>query len=294
MGVHTVDNVVLLGAQDASAVPSARVLRGATVTGPTTIGAMHVCGSTNMPDGLAVTGARYQVASKRLAPGESYQAEPGVMMYMSDGMRMQARFAGWRLFSGEGFAKLRFTNTVNEPGYLGLTPNMPMALVLPVDVGSARLNCKRGAFMAGDESVRVYPKLLPARSFAACCCGGMPPVIQHLSGSGTALLAGGGTIMMKQLDHGEVILADTNSVVAFTEGVGYDVKTVGNLVTCCCSGEGCFNTELTGPGTVYLQTLSYEKLITMLVNVKGGNQRDKKNDGRASGGAPSDSQTMER
>ena len=102
--------------------------------------------------------------------------------------------------------------------------------------------------------------------------------------------------MMKQLDHGEVILADTNSVVAFTEGVGYDVKTVGNLVTCCCSGEGCFNTELTGPGTVYLQTLSYEKLVTMLVNVKGGNQRDraKRSADRASGGAPSDSQTMER
>ena len=196
-------------------------LRGSVEAGPTRLGNFQVCGKEEMPGGLRISGARYQVVSKVLAPGESYQGEPGTMMYMSDDVKMQARWAGWRIFTGEGLAKLKYTNTGSETGYLGLQPNMPMAVVLPFDVGpTASLNCKRGAFMAGDEAVKVLPKLLPAKSCVACCCGGMPPVIQHLTGSGTALLNAGGTVIMKHLQPDEVLMVDTHSVVAFTDGIG--------------------------------------------------------------------------
>lgn len=237
-----------------------------------------------------------------LGPGETYQGEPGTMFHMSDGMKQRARFAGWRVFTGEGLAKIQFTNHGAGPGYLGLTPNMPMALVVPFDVSSyGTLNCKRGAFMAGDESVKVMPKILPARSAAACCCGGMPPIIQELSGTGTALLNAGGTVMMKQLAPGEKLLVDTHSVVAFSNTVGYDVRQVGDFATCCLGGEGCFNTELTGPGTIYLQTLSWEKLIKMLLRGGGGGKK-KNAEGNAAGaligalggGAPLAGEEMER
>lgn len=187
-----------------------------------------------------------------------------------------------RVFTGEPLAKLKYTNTGSQTGFLGLMPHMPMAMVIPYDIGpTASLNCKRGAFMAGDESVQVRPKLLPARSALACCCGGMPPIIQHLTGSGTALLNAGGTVMMKQLGPNEKLMVDSHSVVAFTDGIGYDVRTVGTLVTACCGGEGCFLTELEGPGTVYVQTLSYEKLLNMLGGGGGGGKK-----GGGGGGAP--------
>mmetsp|Transcript_29358 Transcript_29358/g.72339 ORF Transcript_29358/g.72339 Transcript_29358/m.72339 type:complete len:87 (+) Transcript_29358:195-455(+) len=48
----------------------------------------------------------------------------------------------------------------------------------------------------------------------------------------------------------------------------YDVRRVGSLLTCCCGGEGMFNTSLMGPGTVWLQTLSYDRLISQLVTVR--------------------------
>ena len=140
-----------------------------------------VLGKTQLPGEFVVSGDRYSVVNKLMQPGESYQGEPGVMMYMSDQIKMQARWAGWRAFSGEGLAKLRFTNEGGDVGYLGLTPNMPMAIIVPFDVTTmGSVNCKRGAFVAGNETVKVYPKVLPAASMTACCCGGMPPVIQQV------------------------------------------------------------------------------------------------------------------
>ena len=179
-------------------VPVGDLVQGAITSGPAQIGNFNVVGDVSLPGSFTVTGTRYQVLNKVLQPGESYQGEPGVMLYMSPDVQMQARFAGWRVFSGEGLAKNRFTNTGSQTGYLGLTSNMPMAMVIPFDVGHyGSLNCKRGAFMAGDETVKVYPKILPAANCLACCCGGMPPIIQNVTGSGIALINAGGTIVSR-------------------------------------------------------------------------------------------------
>ena len=95
-----------------------------------------------------------------------------------------------------------------------------------------------------------------------------------------------------QLAPGETLLIDSDSLVAFSDGINYDVKQVGNFVTCCLGGEGCFNTVLTGPGTIYLQSLSYEKLIRMLL--KGAKQPPKKDADDLVSGGPPDGATMER
>jgi len=291
----------LLADQDvpvAVAVPYGEPVHGAIMTGPARIGNMNVVGDIQLPGSFTITGKRYSVVNKVLQPGECYQGEPGVMMYMSPEVKMRARFAGLRVFSGEGLAKNKFVNTSStEVGYLGLTPNMPMAIIMPFQVGNGPgLNCKRGSFMAGDESVKVHPKILPARSCMACCCGGMPPLIQKVEGEGVALLNAGGTVVSRQLAAGEKLIVDTDSVVAFTDGVGYDVKTVGSCLTCCLGGEGCFNTEMTGPGVVYLQTLSYEKLIKLLVKpqANGGKKKGGEEGGGGGEGGPVASAEMDR
>ena len=189
----------LLANQEMHEVPVGQLVEGAVTSGPCRIGNFSVVGDVTLPGSFTVCGNRWQVLNKKLEPGETYQGEPGVMMYMSPEVKMEARFGGFgRIFSGEGLAKNKFTNTGQQTGYLGLTPNMPMAIVIPFDVGQrGSLNCKRGAFMAGDETVKVFPKILPASSALACCCGGMPPIIQTVNGHGTALLAAGGTIISR-------------------------------------------------------------------------------------------------
>lgn len=257
-------------------------------SGMSNLGQMEVFGTCAAKDGeFSVMGDRYSVINKMLAPGQAMQMDPGVMMYMSNECKMKAQFAGWRIMSGEGLAKLKVTNNGSAEGYVGISPNMPMAVVISIDPAEVgELNCKRGAFMAGDPAIRVRPKMLPARSCLACCCGGMAPIIQSVSGSGTAFLNAGGTVVKKSLAPGEALLVDSDAVVAFSNGVGYDVKQVGSFLTCCCGNEGCFNTELVGEGAggyVYLQSLSYEKLMKILLKGQGKAGKDKGGDGGAPG-----------
>ena len=64
---------------------------------------------------------------------------------------------------------------------------------------------------------------------------------------------------LTELGAGEQMVVDTNSLVAWNESVTMDIRMAGGLATCCCGGEGMFNTVMTGPGTVYLQSMSFKK-----------------------------------
>jgi uncharacterized protein (AIM24 family) len=75
-----------------------------------------------------------------------------------------------------------------------------------------------------------------------------------------AFLMAMGTVVKKSLRPGESILVDGDSVLAFESSVTVDVRTVGNIAAICCGGEGIFNTELSGPGTIYLQSMSIDKM----------------------------------
>ena len=236
--------------------PGARVIRQGLVTGD-----------------VEIVGQRYTVLQKTLEPGETYLAESGSMMHMSNGVTMRAYFGGLagiaqNVLSGEDIARVRFTNSSQQVGYVGITPNQPMSIVVPLnlDAYGGSMNAKRGAYIAGPETIAPQVQILPARSCLACCCGGLPPVIQSLHGSGIGFIAAGGTVVQKSLGPGERILVDTDSVLAFTNTIHYDVKRVGNCVTCCCAGEGCFNTLLTGPGDVFIQSMPYEKLLAFIVS----------------------------
>ena len=94
---------------------------GAIQTGPTSIGNFSVMGRTILPGHFNVAGDRYSVVNTVLQPGESYEAESGAMMFMSNDVHMEAAFGGWRMLSGEGIAKLKFQNRGTEAGYLGIT-----------------------------------------------------------------------------------------------------------------------------------------------------------------------------
>ena len=72
--------------------------------------------------------------------------------------------------------------------------------------------------------------------------------------------------------------------MGFAPSVTYDAECVGNVRTFCCGGEGCFNTTLTGPGDVYLQSMSIERLIRFLVVGGGGGGGGKKGGGGGGGG----------
>jgi len=126
-----------------------------------------------------------------------------------------------------------------------------------------------------DTDVKISIALLNTDSCLACCCSGMDMFMQNVSGKGIVFLQAHGTIMEKTLRDGEELVVDTNAVVAVGSTVTVDVVMTGSCMTMCCSGEGCFNTTLKGPGKVILCSMPLEKLRKLFVQ-PGGRSNNKK------------------
>lgn len=131
--------------------------------------------------------------------------------------------------------------------------------VIPIKFGShvasgRNLIAKAGAYMSelGDVDVGCSLDCSPT----TCCCAGLGCCRQKLSGSdgSIAFLNAGGTLVYKNLKAGETITIDSGSVVGFEDSARLGCTPNGRFCTCCCGGEGCFSTTLTGPGRVYMQS----------------------------------------
>lgn len=210
-----------------------------------------------------IVGADCQILEIAVPPSTTVITEPGTMCHVADGMAPDVEINGCgdackrSYCAGESFFRLAYTNSTQQPLPLGLTPNFP-AKIVAMDLNRHNgVRVKSGAFMAAiGRDVRF---VLTMTSCTAGCCGGQGFILNELHGSGMAFLNAGGTILQKDLQPGEVLLADTHSVVAFEKTVHFDVQRTGGLCVMCCGGEGMFNTKLTGPGTVWVQSLSFEK-----------------------------------
>jgi uncharacterized protein (AIM24 family) len=117
----------------------------------------------------AITGYESQVVTVKMAIGDSCQAEPGVMMYLTAGVRSAvscdpATCCG-RCCGGESCCVVNFSNTGagGNNGFVALTPNFPTAKVIPVDMSSphvgGKLIAQKGAFMASYGDVHIATSL---------------------------------------------------------------------------------------------------------------------------------------
>lgn len=126
----------------------------------------------------------------------------------------------------------------------------------PDDVGG-RLFCQKDSFLCAAYGTRVgiaFTKRLGAGFF-----GGEGFILQKLEGDGLVFVHAGGTLIRRQL-NGETLRVDTGCLVAFTDGIDYDVQLAGGLKSMLFGGEGLLLTTLKGSGTVWLQSLPFSRL----------------------------------
>lgn len=190
--------------------------------------------------------------------GEEMITQSGGMAWMSDGISMTTdtnggAFAGLgRMFAGESIFMVHYK--AERPG-----STVAFASSVPGKVVSVRMReypngliCQKGAFLCSQSSVRLNIEF--TRKLSSGFFGGEGFILQKLSGSGSAFLEVDGDVVEKDLAAGEVIKVDTGNVVAFQNGISYEIETVGGLKNIFFGGEGLFLTKLTGPGKVILQT----------------------------------------
>lgn len=210
-----------------------------------------------------IEGGQLPVLNIELEPGESIITEAGGMSWMSANMKMRTSSGGFgkaigRLFSGETLFLNEYT-AEGARGDISLSNALPGS-ILPIEVTPTRaFIAQKGAFLAAEKGVEL--SVFFRRKFAAGLVGGEGFIMQKLSGNGTAFIEIDGSLIVKELRAGEQLIVSTGYVAGMEDTVAMDVKTVGSVKNALFGGEGIFNTVLTGPGKVYLQSTPFFELL---------------------------------
>ena len=212
-----------------------------------------------------IYGDDMQTVEVELDPGEGVRAETGAMLYMEEGIEMQTSTGGGlfrgfkRMLTGESFFITTFLYHGNGKGHVAFGAPYP-GKIIPLDLQNhhGAFLCQKDAFLcaaAGVEIEIAFTKRLGAGLF-----GGEGFILQRLTGDGMAFIHAGGTILKKELASGERLRVDTGCLVGLAETVDYDIQFVGGFKNALFGGEGLFLAVLSGPGTVYLQSLPFSRL----------------------------------
>jgi uncharacterized protein (TIGR00266 family) len=208
-----------------------------------------------------IFGDNLPAVSVYLDKGESMYTQSGGMAWMSDSIQMDTNMKGGlfkgigRMFSGESLFMATYTATKDnqEIGFASTFPGN----ILVMDIVSGReLICQKDAFLCAEPSIDLGVEF--TKKFSAGLFGGEGFILQKISGHGKVFLEITGSVVERELAAGEVIKVDTGNVAAFERGVKYEIETVKGFKNILFGGEGLFLTKLTGPGKVWLQTITMQ------------------------------------
>jgi uncharacterized protein (TIGR00266 family) len=217
-----------------------------------------------------IHGDDMQAVAIELDPGEGVRAEAGAMMFMEQGIEMQTStegglFKGFkRMITGESFFITTFLNNASKKEHVTFGAPYPGKIIpLELDKLGGEFLCQKDAFLCAARGVEIevaFTKKLGAGIF-----GGEGFILQKLVGNGMAFVHAGGTIIKKELTRGETLRVDTGCLVAFAKSVDYDIQFIGGFKNALFGGEGLFLARLSGPGTVYLQSLPFSRLADRIL-----------------------------
>lgn len=206
----------------------------------------------------------------KLNTGESILSEAGAMSWMSDGVSMKTNTGGGigkvfsRAFTGESLFQNVFTAT-KEGDFVAFSSSFP-GEILAIDVAEQPIIAQKTAFLAREETVDMQIHF--QRKLGAGFFGGEGFIMQKFTGKGYVFLEIDGTLMEYNLEVGQSMLIDTGYLAAMEESVKMEISTVKGVGNVLFGGEGLFNTKVTGPGKVWIQSMPKYKLAQLFPNNK--------------------------
>ncbi len=224
-----------------------------------------------------IKGAEMQFVEIELDPGEAAVGEAGSMMFMDAGIGMDTVFgdgsgseggifgkllgAGKRLVTGESLFTTVYSNNATQKQRVAFAAPYP-GKILAMDLRQlgGTLICQKDAFLCAARGVSLgifFQKKLGVGFF-----GGEGFIMQRLEGEGLAFVHAGGSILKRELQPGQTLFVDTGCLVAMTPNVSFEIQFVGKIKTALFGGEGLFFAKVTGPGTVWLQSLPFSRLAS--------------------------------
>ena len=192
----------------------------------------------------------------QLASGESMITEKGSMVWMSPNIEMQTSAGGLgkafgRMFSGESI--FLNTYTAQGDGMIAFGSSFPGSIRAVEITPEHPVVVQKSGFLAAEPGVELsvfFQKKLGAGFF-----GGEGFIMQKLSGRGTAFLEVDGYAVEYELRAGQQMVVDTGNLAMMDAACSIEIQSVKGVKNALFGGEGLFNTVVTGPGRIVLQTM---------------------------------------
>ena len=220
-----------------------------------------------------ITGEPMPVVICDVEAGESMITEKGSMVWMSPNMEMQTSAGGigrafGRMFSGESMFQNIYT-AKGGPGMIAFASSFPGSIRV-VDITPDRpIVVQKSGFLASEAGVEL--SVFFQKKAAAGFFGGEGFILQRLSGRGTAFLEIDGSAVEYDLQPGQQIVIDTGNLAMLDATCTVDVRTVKGVKNALFGGEGLFNTVVTGPGRVVLQTMPISNFAMSVASMMPSN-----------------------
>lgn len=246
-----------------------------------------------------IYGEEMQYVELGLDPKEAVIAEAGNFMMMDSGIKMDTIFgdgskeyegflgsilgAGKRLLTGESLFMTVFSNEVHGTKKVSFASPYP-GKIIPIDLTKyeGKFICQKDAFLCAAKGVSIGIEF--SRKLGRGFFGGEGFIMQKIEGDGMAFVHAGGTMARKELKSGEKLNVDTGCIIGFTKDIKYDIEFVGGIKNTIFGGEGLFFATLTGPGTVYVQSLPFSRLANRIHQAAPQGEGKDKGEGSILGG----------
>ena len=203
-----------------------------------------------------IIGSPFPAVVCTLRRGEQMKTEKGSMVWMDPCMTMETKGGGMKKMFSKAFSgESMFQNiyTAQSDGRIAFGSSFP-GQILPIEIKPGQeFMAQKMAFLASEIGVElaVHFNQKLGRGFF----GGEGFIMQRLSGRGTVFLECDGSLVRYELAAGQQLVVDTGNVLGFTGDVSMEIERIHGAKNVMFGGEGLYNTKLTGPGTIFLQTM---------------------------------------
>jgi len=208
-----------------------------------------------------IVGNPFPVVVCNLEGGETVKCQSGAMCWMSPNMKMETKTGGLgkmlgKALTGESLLENNYS-AQGGPGMIAFGSGVP-GNILPVDVsGGKAIIAQKKSFLASESGVNN--EIFFQKKLGSGLLGGEGFVMQKFSGQGNVFLEIDGSVVTYDLQPGQQMVVDSGSIAAMEASVNMDIQMISGFAN-KFGGEGWFNTVLTGPGRIWLQTMPVSQL----------------------------------
>lgn len=202
----------------------------------------------------------------KLSPGEMLISEAGARTWSKGQVKTETKAQGGlgksigRVFSGESLFMSNYT--AQSDCEIAFTSSFPGRIVARVLRPGESIICQKTCFLCATAGVDL--SVYFQKKLGAGLVGGEGFIMQKITGPGMVFLEVDGYCQEYDLSPGEQVVCDTGVLAIMDSTCTMDVQTVSSVKNAIFGGEGFFDTVITGPGKVWLQTMTAPKIAKYL------------------------------